>query len=423
MRKVIAILLISILLMNFTACFDADEIDDYLFVSAMGIDKGKTDKWRLTLQLPALQDGGGGEQEQSGGDSGQGTPHYVSIDAPTFFTGIDMLNSSLPKKLNFSQMQIIYLGEELVRNGEIGQFIAPLGRFRQLRRSAHVFVVKENALDFIKENKPALGTNLSKTFQLFYQIAETTGFFPHVTFEYFYESLKSTSYQAMLPLAAVNDFKNFKKTGKPWGTEFKTGGYYTAGELPRIGENNGEVFGTAVLNGEKMVGTLNGDETRFLLMARGEFNRGVFTIPDPKKPELAIPLDVKANKKPDIKVSFRDSKPVINLKIQLDGDLLAVQSMIDYEQPQQKRLLEQEFEKVVQTGIEDVISKCQGLNADIFSFGDYAARNFLTIGAFEKYNWNKRFKDAQVKVDVSFIIRRTGTQIKSSPMKNPTGED
>ncbi|NLB53962.1 MAG: hypothetical protein GX808_13645 [Syntrophomonadaceae bacterium] len=97
--------------------------------------------------------------------------------------------------------------------------------------------------------------------------------------------------------------------------------------------------------------------------------------------------------------------------------------MIDYEQPQQKRLLEQEFEKVVQTGIEDVISKCQGLNADIFSFGDYAARNFLTIGAFEKYNWNKRFKDAQVKVDVSFIIRRTGTQIKSSPMKNPTGED
>ena len=422
MHKIILILILGVLLLNITSCYDADEIDELLFVTAMGVDQGISDKWRLTLVFPSMQEGGGG-QEQSEGGSNTGEQNIVSIDAPTFFTGINMLNTSLPKKLDFSQTQLIVINDEIARNGEIGQFIAPLGRFEQIRKSAHVYVVKGKSLDLLKEFQPIPGTTLSKSFQLYPEIAESSGFFPHIPFEDFYESIKSHSRSAILPLTAKNDFKNFEKSGKPWGTEFKTGGSYIAGEIPRTGQSKIDVFGTAVFDGHQMVGTLNGDETRFLLMARGEFKRGLFTIPDPKKPELALPLDVRIGKRPAIKVSLRDSKPVINLKVQLDGDILAVQSMIDYEQPSQKKLLEQEFQKVAQSGIEDVIRKCQRLNADVFNFGDYAARSFLTIGDFEKYNWNSRFKDAQVKVDVSFIIRRTGTQIKSSPLRDPVGDD
>lgn len=426
MRKVISILIFSFLLLNITSCYDAEEIDDLLFVNAMGVDKGISDKWRLTLVFPALQESGSetsGSDEQSGDGGSSGGQAYISIDAPTFFTGIDMLNTSLPKKLNFTQTQLIIINEDILKDGEIGQFIAPLGRFEQIRKSAHVYVVRGEAQELLKEFKPIMGTTLSKSFQLFIQIAEETGFFSFITFENFYESIKSHSHSALLPLAAKNDFKTFKKSGDPWGTKHKSGGGYIAGEIPRIGQNKIDVFGTAVFDGYKMAGILNGDETRFLLMARGDFKRGFFTIPDPKKPELALPLDIRAGRKPEVKVSLRDSKPFINLKVQLDGEILAVQSMIDYEQPSQKKLLEQEFKKVVQSGIEDVIRKCQRLNSDVFNFGDYAARNFLTIGAFEKYDWNSRFKDAEVKVDVTFIIRRTGTQIKSFPLKDPVGEE
>lgn len=414
MRRIIAILLLFVFTISLTSCFDAEEVDDLLFVSAMGIDEGKSDKWRLTLQFPAMKSGGGGEE--SGGSS-HDSFEYICVDAPSFFTGINMLNAALPKKLNFSQMQLIVFSEELVKKGDTGQFIAPLGRFRQTRKSANVLVIKGNALDFIKELKPSLSPSLSKEYQLFKQIADFTGFFAHVTFEDFYTGLKSTSHQAMAPLAAVNDFKNFKEKGPPWGTKFKTGGDYEAGELPRTGSNKVEIFGTAVFSGDRMVESLSGEETRFLLMVRNEYRGGLFTIPDPRKPEVIIPLDVKAGKRPEIRLTMRKSKPLIEVRLHLDGSLLAVQSMIDYEQHKLKASLEREFAKTVREGTEEVIRKCQRANADVFKFGAYAARNFLTIDEFEKYNWNQHFKDAEIVVDVDFIIRRTGTQIRSSPLR------
>ena len=430
MRKVIILLILGTFLLSLTACYDAHEMDDMLYVVAIGVDKGISDKWRLTIQFPTMKEGGGqtqsgsggGGQSQSGSGGDEQSGHsYASIDVPSFFTGIDMLNASLPRKLNFSHTQIIVFSEELAEEGLIGEYIASLSRFYEIRRSAHVFVVKGNAIDFIKENKPVIGTTISKSFQVLAHASENIGFFPHTTLENFYEGLKSPYGQAISVMASVNDSKSFAEKGEPWGTQFKTGGDYFAGQLPRTGQNKIEVWGTALFNGDKMVGELNGDETRFLLMTRGEFKQGSFTMQDPKKPELIIPLDVRASKKPDIEVDCKGAKPVIRLKVQLDADLLAVQSMINYEQPELQSLLEQTFKKSVKEGITSLIKKCQDLNADVFHFGDYAAKNFLTIDAFESYDWNSHFKEAEVIVDVNFAIRRTGTQIKSYPIKDPIG--
>jgi hypothetical protein len=111
----------------------------------------------------------------------------------------------------------------------------------------------------------------------------------------------------------------------------------------------------------------------------------------------------------------------IHLRVHLNADILAVQSRIGYEKPELKTLLEKEFQKAVKFGMENVIKKCQSLNADVFLFGDHATRNFLTIIDLESYNWNSHFKDALITVEVEFAIRRTGTQVGSSPIKNSEG--
>ncbi len=423
MRKIIGILMLGILMVTLTSCYDADEIDDMLHVVAIGIDKGISDKWRLTLEFSKMSSGGSGSSQSSGGGESQGEYTYVTIDAPSFFTGIDMLNTALPRKLTFIHAQIIVLSEELAKSGLIGEYIAPLIRFREIRRSSHVFVVKGNASEFLKENKPFIGNMVSKNFQILINESDDTGFFPHVTLEHFYSDLESSYSQPIATLAAVNEFDTFKKEGEPWGTEFITGGNYTAGELPRAGENKIELFGTAVFDGDKMVGELNGDETRYMLMARGEFERGFFTMRDPQKPALIIPLDVKGPTKPEVRVTFDGLKPIIYLKVHLNADLLAVQSRINYENRELKVLLEMEFQQIVKSGIEAVIHKCQGINADVFMFGDNAKINFLTIDELENYNWNTHFKDAEVNVEVEFAIRRTGTQIDSNSINNSGGTE
>jgi spore germination protein KC len=145
-------------------------------------------------------------------------------------------------------------------------------------------------------------------------------------------------------------------------------------------------------------------------------------IQDPQKPDLVIPMDITCAQQPDIAVSFDGDKPVIDLKVYLDCDLLSIQSGIDYEQPELKTILEDAFKQTAAEGLKKTIEKCRRLGVDVFLFGDYAARNFLTIEAWENYNWNGHFIESRVNIDVAFIIRRTGAQIKSNPVINSEGK-
>lgn len=171
-----------------------------------------------------------------------------------------------------------------------------------------------------------------------------------------------------------------------------------------------------------MVGELNGDETRSLLMLIDEFRRGFYAVKDPKKPNTTITMDIRRQKSPSIKVRFEGGKPVIDVKVFLEGDILAIQSTIDYESKELKPMLENEFKKLVKEQLDKTIMKCQALNTDVFRFGSTAAMNFLTIPEWEEYNWLKRFKDAKVNTQVDFTIRRTGTMLKSSEMFSTEGK-
>ena len=421
MRKFASIILLVIVLVSMTACYDAIEVDDMVHVIAIGIDKGAADKWRITLQYPTMKSGVGGGQSQAGDGADQEEYSYVSVDAPSFFTGINMLNVSIPRKLNFMHAHIIVFSSELAKEGLIGECIDSLYRSREIRKTAHIFLSQGKAADLIKEIKPVIGSSIPKSFQLLVDESANTGFFPHVTIENFYESLNSTYRQAIIPMVAVNDMKSVPESDAILSSEYKTGGDYTAGQIPRTGKNVIEMWGTAVFNGEKMIEELNGDETRYLLLIRGEFERGSFSFPDPQKPDSIISLDVRRSEMPHIRVRFEGATPIIELKVNLDADLLAVQSGINYAQPKLKAILEETVNQQILDGIGKLISKYKDLNVDIFGFGDYAARNFLTIDEWEAYSWNNVFKESIVTIEVCFAIRRTGTQIKSDPTVDTEG--
>lgn len=319
--------------------------------------------------------------------------------------------------------KFLVVSEEIAKSGLAGEYLAPIARYREIRRNVRVLISKSPAKEFIKENKPFLGKTLSKSMELMVQEWTNTGFFPNITLDDFYDDIKSTYNQPIAILASVTDSSNFKEEGSYWGEAFKSEGDYVAGQLPRIGGNKIELFGTAVFDGDIMVGELNGDETRLMLMARGQFQRGFFTIPDPEISELIVPLDVRPARKPQIKVRLEGNKPVISLKIQLEGDLLAVQSRINYESKELKPMLETAFEKYVKEELDKLIEKCKGLKADVFRFGGTAARQFATIEDWEQYNWIVQFGKAEVKTEVEFTIRRTGAMLKSSPVITTKGKE
>lgn len=409
----------------FASCYDANEVDDLLHIIAIGVDSGIMDKWRLTIQFPTLKEpsmggygagGGSGQSEDSGYLS-------LSVEAPSFFTGIDMLNTTISRRIDFMHTEAIIISEELARSGKLGEFIAPIVRFRQIRRSMHLFISKVPAMEFINSNKPLIGTALSKNIQVLVKETDNTGFFPHLTLNEFYSRLKSSYRQPIAIMASINNLESFKETGDKYQDKYKSGGEYYAGELPIIGQRRPEFLGAAVFDGDKMVCELTGDETRLLQMTSGDFRNGYFTAIDPIKPSLVIPLNVREAASPKVKISIDKDNPVIHLKVYLEGDLLAVQSRISYEEPELKQVLEKAFEKQIKDGLDRLMKKLKKMGTDICGFGRTAAKQFLTIQEWEEYEWLSKFKNAEITTEVDFIIRRTGTQLKCSPIISSEGKE
>lgn len=424
MRRLVSIVLLLIFIISsLTACWDANEIDEWAYVYTIGVDKGVDNVLRFTFQMPSLkqESGGGSATGGSGGQSGGKKENItISIDCPTFYSGVNMVESLVSRKLNYMHAKYLVISEDLAREG-VERFINGMIRSSQIRRIMYIIIVRGKASEFVEEFSPVLTSAISKAQEGFMKQKGQTGFFIDTSYQDFIKDLKISYKMATAPIGALNDFSNYKTSGNP-PKKFKSEGDYYAGELSRSGGNKFEFLGTALFNGDKMVGELNGDESRALLMVRGEFNRGSIAMVDPKDKELRITFDTKAQKKPNIKFDFQEGKPVINVKIFLEGDIQNLQSSTEYESVKLKPVLENAFKAYIKGIIDKTIDKCKNLNVDVFGFGEKAVMHFLTIQEWEEYNWLGKFKEAEVATEVEFTIRRTGTLLKTNPTRNSQGE-
>lgn len=409
------IVLCAVILASLTGCYDAVELNDVEHVSIIGIDRGVSDKWRITFQLPSTA----GEGEKSGlgggGQAGGGFSYKtLTVDAPSFFAGLELANASIPRKIELSHTQLLIFSEELAQSGMVGEFIAPVIRGGIIRFSSNVVISRGNAEEFVKSFKPFIGKTISREIADLMKQANESGYFTDLTLYDLYDCIKSTYHQPIAILGAVNKGENFKEDGGRWGTEFNIAGDYYAGDIPRKDGNETEILGLAVFDGDRMVGKLTGFESRLLSIAKGIFKRGIFTIQDPKSPEYIIPIDTRQARSPEFDIRFEGTKPIIHLKIQLEGDILAIQSRINYEDPKLQPVLQAAIERFVKDGFDRTIKKSQELNCDVFKFGQKAVKHFGTINEWEAYGWNRHYKEAEITTEVKFTIRRTGGLVESS---------
>lgn len=426
MRRIILFILICILpLTALSACYDAQEVTEWAYVYSIGMEKGVTDKLRMSVQIQTMKGGagGGGQTDGGGKTNGEEKDGYVviTIDCPTFYAGVNMINSFLSRELNYMHTKFMVYSENLAKEG-IDTYITAFIRGRQIRRDINIIVSKGSASEFLKASTTVVSAELSKKQENLIQQSKNTGFFIDATYGDFISALKTQYNQPVAILAAVNESSTFREGEGTGEVPFKTSGDYYAGGLVRKGGSNVELLGTALFDGGKMVGELNGDETRAMLMARGEFSRGFFAVRDPKKSDTTITVEVRKQRGRNVKVRFEKNKPVIDLKVFLEGDILAIQSTIDYEDKKLKPILENTVKDLIKNQLDRTIQKCQRLNADVFKFGHVAAMSFDTIPQWEGYNWLKQFKDARVNTEVEFKVRRTGTMIKSSEIYTSEGK-
>ena len=423
--KAVLLVLIAFLSLSLTGCYDAKEPDDFGYVMAIGVDKGKINFLKMTVQIAVpTKIGGSSSSGEGGGGMATESSLMESVETPSIWSGLNMLNSFTSRQLNFSHAKALVFSEELAREG-LDKYLHALIRNREFRPNMRILVSRTSAEDYIKNVKPELETNPAKYYELNFKAGSYTGLTPVSSLSNFYHDTEALDTQAVAILASTNKFSPDKEpdlTGSTYtakGRPFPFEGDFKAGDIPRKAQISSEIMGTAVFNGTKMVGELDGEETGVYLMATGEYNYAFWTFQDPKHPDKVIVLNIRQNRIPSIDVKISSGIPLINLNLNLEADILSIQSNESYEMPSQISLLENAVENTIRKEMQATFEKCaRQYHSDIFGFGRKVKTLFLTWKQWEDFKWLDTFPKAQLNTNVKLEIRRTGLIIRAVPLVN-----
>ena len=194
---------------------------------------------------------------------------------------------------------------------------------------------------------------------------------------------------------------------------------YLPGGVPRTGtENPVDLLGLAVFQGEKMIGVLNSDETRAVALLQGKFAHGYVGVADPLQPQKdAVSLKVYCDTKPKITADLNGGLPVFNVNVEIEGELLGITSGINYEASGYRELLEAQIANLFKGQIMSMLKHTQELGTDPVGFGLYLRPKFHDTNELEQANMSALYRTADIRVNVTAKIRRTGLLWRTTPQK------
>lgn len=406
-------LLFLLLIFTLTGCWDKDEIEEEAFVIAIGLDQSEVPAGILiTYQIANPQVGipnTGGEKEVAS--------EIITFNAPDFLTGRDLANASVARDVNFAHTKLIVISEQFARTKKAANFISSALRDREIRRDIKLVVSKERAADFIKNNNPKLETRPHKFFDLMTGRWEETGLVPLATLQRFIQSIESSG-DGFLAVYASSE-----KGKEKYGNEDD----YLPGQIDQEGGNTTQLIGSAVFHNGIMVGSLTGEETRLALNLRPKALAKTFkiTYPDPLDSEYRIAANLLRHKKTKIELMTKTEPLVVNITVPLDFEILAIPSGQNYVTSRENQeLLRSALEKGLKEKFEAIINKSKKEHQiNTFNWSHVARKHFLTMQAYESYNFEEKFKNAEVNVKVNVAFKGFGKQLKPPKIIRTTEEN
>ncbi|CAM5224093.1 Spore germination protein OS=Ureibacillus acetophenoni OX=614649 GN=SAMN05877842_103156 PE=3 SV=1 [Ureibacillus acetophenoni] len=192
---------------------------------------------------------------------------------------------------------------------------------------------------------------------------------------------------------------------------------YTDVALPLLeqDEDDVQIKGLAMFDGDKMVGKLEGNDPFYVVLIREKYKAGTVEVTISGAPfknlsnhipdEVHIALDsIFSDKK--IKV-INTETPEFDLNITVQARLQEIHSGITTEESEVVKKLEEEMEKEFEKKIMSIIKKSQEVKSDIFGFGEVYKANVGTKN-LDGNKWNELYPKMKVNVNVKIELLRNG---------------
>lgn len=383
MKTIRVLLFITTFIANIiilTGCWDYSEVNEHAVVTGVAVDKrADGDGYSITVEVVDLR-GKGKETgleskriESQGSNLGDAFRNLVKVSG---------------KKMYWSHAEIVIIGKEAARHG-ILPVIDVIHRQYQPRLYMHILVSKEQtAKELLSQQSITTEIRAMEMREMINSEKQVLSKAPHVDVRNFINDLGGEGISAVLP---------------------------TVGIVLNEGQKTSELSGTAIFKGDKLIGMLNEEDTKFLLMVKNEVKGGLLMLSEKLEGYEEVALDIKDNKTKvtPVYVNGKISMSIeVNTKLSI-GELGISEDLID-EKGREK--LKIEAEKTLKTNIENVINKAKSeYDADIFGFGSIVKREMPSLWKSMDSNWSTLYTTVPVNVAVTVEIISSG--LSSKPIK------
>jgi spore germination protein KC len=408
-RTIVMLITVLILCIFLSGCWGQKEINRLSIVMASAIDLAEeTDNIDFTVQIAnpaqaASIEGGGGR----GG--GQEAFLMVTGSGKTLGEAERDLYNRLPRLLYWNNMQGIIISAAFARK-KLDAIIDYLDRPTVFRRDMFMVVTPGKAKEVLAVKsltEKMSGLTIDNIQKLAFKHCKTV--YPSDIHDFLLDLSADGVEPILARLEIISPSSQNKDQKKK--KQNKTG---NAGQQEML-----QLLGSAIFQNTKMVGWLNGVETRGALWVWGEMRLGMLTFkyPDSKsKGKLVSVLNQTSSCK--IKLDIKDGKPQITVNIEAEGRFSGINFKTDttITTPKMMAKCDKLYSKAIETEVKRTVAITQKKEyaSDIFGFGEVIARSQPKLWRKLKPHWHEEFCKLEVKVKAEAHIRRIGLTLGSS---------
>jgi spore germination protein KC len=395
MKRFKIILLIIIVLLT-TSCWNYRALEDLAIVGALGIDIEK-DEFVVSSEIVNPKKIGG--TSTSGGNSPEETSIVVyKVKAKTIRDAINKMVLESPKALYVGHVNLLVIGEEAAKKG-LKEFMDYFMRDTESRKIFTTVVVKgDKAINAIKILQPLESITSSNIQSSFDAAKQTYGTISNMQFDEIAMCLYTPGRQPTI--AAIQIF------GSPEEGEKNTN-LSTTQSRTTI-----KIVGTGILKNDKLIDYIDEKEGLFYTLLRSKTNTLSLSFPcDDNKHYGNVVMD---GIKSDVKVSIKKNKPNVSINVIGKAALTEYNCKINLREPKNINKIEEMISKELNKNIKNVIKKVQGFNSDIFGFGEKLYRNNYKYWKKFEDKWDKIFPTIPVKVKSQIKIERMSSTVDAA---------
>ncbi|NMD69162.1 Ger(x)C family spore germination protein [Bacillus sp. DNRA2] len=390
MKKLLFFLIFIPCLLMVTGCWNRRELNELALVVAMSIDKCE-EGYVITAQVVEPN-----EVASQKGGSGRSPVTTYTEKGKYIFEAIRRMTTVSPRKLYFSHLQMLVVGEEIAREG-ISKPLELLTRDPEFRKDFYIAVAKGVKGNEILENL----TSIEK-----------------IPANKLHSSLE-TSEKAWAPTIAVqmdelvNDLTSEGKNAVLTGITIR-GNVNKAASMENVTRIEPyarlKYKDIAVFKKDKLIGWLNEKESKGYNYITDNVTNTVGDVPCLEDEKLVVEI---IRSKSKISGKVINGKPKINVDIFAEANVGEVACNIDLTKPETIRKLEKSVNQVNVNILQTSIKKAQKLGVDIYGFGEVIHRADPKAWRTLKKDWNSHFIELDVNIHSNIKIRRTGVSNES----------